>query len=1276
MKCSRLLLVSIVCLGVFPLLAQNVPPQTITQLKTYYPDTTLVDGGKANCIIVYPDEDGYAELAHQVASAIKAATGAEVPIKTAEQYSEADRDTNLICLGQMNNNKLALELYIWHYIACDDWFPGPDGFVVRSCCDPWGTGSNVIMLGGSDPAGVQLAVDYFKTLLGKGGTLTVPRTVKVQFKGTENLEEFAKTIEPYYHDSFIDLKALPYGAEHKMVRAAEEYFLTGRDEYLKCYALMMRRWMDEYYKWTPGRQITTPKYIIPVMILSYDQIEESPLLPDDLKLEMTNLLYDYTSRMSVHSRITQLRHGKLTSTGHHNVSQTVIYGGRYFKQYYPEADFERIDQGIEYVKMGQDTIANSNGFMDNNGGYTRYYPLTAMLLALAMDNHAFFDQGAARKWMEYCLLICDSWAGAFFGATPTSSIAAWYYQDPIYVWFHNWRHKRSEYYPQMIATSITRHLWTYLPKLEERVPEEMAGVRYMTVHETNYEQIKAQGSFVNVPRERTFHQLAMREGFDRDDQYLRLDGINDGIANGGDGNAISWMSDGRPWCFSASSWGGGRSMRYHTTCLVLRDGQMASKRVAFCDLQLASDLPTSGFARSVMHEYNGLDWARNLAWIKGKYWVIFDQLLVREPADYSIFCQWMRVGSSVDEQYRTTTTSHNDSLHLQAAGGSKPLATTITGGATAIRQGVHGQLASGHESTFVNLLYGHPKDAPADYSVKRLSDNMCLVTEPDRQVLLGVAPLGKPDAAIVLGPQMQIKCTMFALAPDEVAVAGLTSFGGEQPMVQADKPIDLAIDFANGLVTVNVPEATDLRIRGLDVSEDAISTAAPTATNIVQLEAREYTLQADIATGPFAAIAAAVGAAIEQAAAMSPPAVKVQRPDYPSKLSRQWQFQVPEGDDVSVRTIESADLDGDGRAELVVGTSDGRVFCLTPGGEQQWDFAADGGINDIAVADFGDGPRILVASDDEYLHCLDAQAQELWKFTGAGIECTNQAPGTYGVGRYVEGDGEMMAIEVADINADGVKEILVGSKTFRHGRNRVFGTLWCLNPAGELQWHLYQSAGTVTSIAAFDDTGDGQMKIAIESGGGTYGVGGYLVDNQGNNLNRQGAGYGERFCDVARAAPDGSYRKVRVDHRIGTAEAFETVEPYEKKWSYQAGGLSAAGPAVADLNGDGIAEVLVGSGGGSLYCLNEGEQPLTWRLNLGEPISAVATGALQAAGVQIVAGTYTGGVHAVSGEGKPLAYTALEAPVTTVAAAQLKAGGAQSLVAATRSGTVTAFALQ
>ena len=159
---------------------------------------------------------------------------------------------------------------------------------------------------------------------------------------------------------------------------ARNYHLTGADVFAEVLAEGIRRWLREYYRWVPGRQITTPKYIIPSMILDWDNLEEHPAFSDELRLEYTSVLYDYVSRMGVHPRITQLKPGVLAGTGHHYVSLTVTYGGRYFKTYYPHLPMDRIDAGLASVRTGLDTIANTYGFFDENDGYTGFHPRTTM----------------------------------------------------------------------------------------------------------------------------------------------------------------------------------------------------------------------------------------------------------------------------------------------------------------------------------------------------------------------------------------------------------------------------------------------------------------------------------------------------------------------------------------------------------------------------------------------------------------------------------------------------------------------------------------------------------------------------------------------------------------------------------------------------------------------------------------------------------------------------------------------------------------------------------
>ncbi|MFW5868130.1 MAG: PQQ-binding-like beta-propeller repeat protein, partial [Armatimonadota bacterium] len=1140
--------------------------------------------------------------------------------------------------------------------------------------------------------GVRVAVDRFAEMLPRGETLVIPRTIETQFAGIDHLDAYTERALERYGSDFIDLPALPYQSEKLMLECAEMYLLTGREEYAETYARMLRRWMDEYYRYTLERQINTPKYMVPWILVSFASIEDSPLIPNDAKLDLTNLIYDYCSRLARDTgRIAGLRPGRLMGTGMHEVSESIIYGSEYLRKHYPELDFEDIDYGVEQVMIGQETIAASNGFIDNNGGYTAFYPQTAMRLALITGNHAFFESGAARRWMQYSMLVTNSWASTFFSSSvsPDANLharhcmPAWYYNDPGYLWFSNWREGRSEYHPQMTEDSFDYWVWTYLPKIEPNPPvETMVGLNHMTLHELNYRQLESQGRFVNVPRERTFHQLAMREGLEREDQYLRLDGINDGITSGGDGNSIAAVSDGRSWLTGTGKWGGGRNMKWHNTALVLRQGLMSDRLVALADLHLASEFPNSAFVRSVMHEYHGVDWARNIAWIRGKYWVVLDQFVAREPDEFSIMCQWYTGGDSVDEQRRSTVTVRDHSFVLQAAGGSMPFVTYLEDGRSIVRQAVHGHFDAGDEAIMAHLMYGHANEAPENYSIDRVAENTVRVNEPERQVLIGVGPLGEPEPMVLLEGQLSATCAMFAMAPDELALAGLTELqAGGTPLLEAERPIDLLVDLTTGSVTATADEPTRLRLGGPEVAEMRLGVDEP--RELTTLEAGALTALA----GSIEAAIAAAGTVAEEPAEEEP--AEEQMAEYPAALAEQWRFMIPDGDQTTVQVIEHADLTGDGVSEILLGTDDGRLFALNADGGESWQVQFEphpdqpgsrgqdrAAINDIAIADFGEGPRILVASDSQYLHCLDADGTEMWRFTGAGVELTNQAPGLQGPGRHREGDGEMMTVEVVDLDGDGVLDILAGSKTFMHGSRRVYGTLWRLDPSGEMVWHLFQSAGTVTNIATFDPDGDGRRLIYFGTGGGTYGGFAYLCDHEGTFLDNVRGPHGETYVAAGRLGADDDMRLLRLEQRDGAVYVHDAEEPWERRWMFRAGGLSAVGPELVDLTGDGSLEILVGSDGGSIFCLRNADDPVLWTSTIGEPVSAITVGRLSPDSEQIVTGSWVGGLTVVAADGSPVAYAQIEAPIDSVAIFDANAGHPGLLVAGSSDGAVTAFNLQ
>ncbi|MFP3905174.1 MAG: hypothetical protein ACLFWB_13090, partial [Armatimonadota bacterium] len=188
---------------------ENRPEQLITELKPLHRDTTIVADGEANAVIVVPDSDEYRELATQVQTAVKDATGAGLPVATDDSVDMQNPSQHLIIIGNMDTNAAAQWLYWRRYVACDLDYPGPDGYVVRTACDPWGTGTNAIMLGGSDIEGVRAAVAAFETQLTPGDTLTLPMLMDIHIRNLETIDEAALQKEwDYYREEIINAGGL------------------------------------------------------------------------------------------------------------------------------------------------------------------------------------------------------------------------------------------------------------------------------------------------------------------------------------------------------------------------------------------------------------------------------------------------------------------------------------------------------------------------------------------------------------------------------------------------------------------------------------------------------------------------------------------------------------------------------------------------------------------------------------------------------------------------------------------------------------------------------------------------------------------------------------------------------------------------------------------------------------------------------------------------------------------------------------------------------------
>jgi hypothetical protein len=331
-----------------------------------------------------------------------------------------------------------------------------------------------------------------------------------------------------------------------------------------------------------------------------------------------------------------------------------------------------------------------------------------------------------------------------------------------------------------------------------------------------------------------------------------------------------------------------------------------------------------------------------------------------------------------------------------------------------------------------------------------------------------------------------------------------------------------------------------------------------------------------------------------------------------------------------------ADLDNDGSPEIIVGGHDGWVHVYRGDGTVLWEQPAvvqSGGpavAIDAAptVADIdGDGYKevivaaqsISVPNQSGGVVVFDHNGNVKWRWTtGHDIfNLWNPAAGTHGDG-YVE--GAVTSPAIGDIDGDGKPEIVIGALDNRIHVLKADGTELA-NWTSRLDWGYWVDDSVWSSPAVFDGDGDGKDEIyvgvAASSGGSIDHAGGVLLalgyDNGAPDI-RWSAYTGE----VVNSSPaigdiDGDGRPEVVvgtgyDYANNDSRAVFAFHADDGSvvpgWPQYTNGATFSSPALGDLNGDGIPEVVIGTwpqpgagtGDGKVYAF-KGDGSVLWAVD-------------------------------------------------------------------------------
>ena len=164
-----------------------------------------------------------------------------------------------------------------------------------------------------------------------------------------------------------------------------------------------------------------------------------------------------------------------------------------------------------------------------------------------------------------------------------------------------------------------------------------------------------------------------------------------------------------------------------------------------------------------------------------------------------------------------------------------------------------------------------------------------------------------------------------------------------------------------------------------------------------------------------------------------------------------WEFKTGDW----IRALFVCDINGDGEAEILVGSKDKHLYVLDGAGRCIAKKRLDSSIYSLCAADIDDkgDTEILVGTDNKELLALNADLQELWRHSFENRLLALQAITIEGGCRVVAGsedkhiyfldeqgrtiwrhylNGRVSAIYAEDIDRDGQVEVLAGSEDRLH----------------------------------------------------------------------------------------------------------------------------------------------------------------------------------------------------------------------------------------------------
>ncbi len=808
--------------------------------------------------IIYPAiHPRYRALADELAAAITA-RGGTVPECIADTTLIPNRSTPLpadyrqrplILLGNLNTNGVLLPLYADYLCSADATYPGGDGYDLRTIVNPYGTGTNVILAGGSSLRGVERAVERLVAAIGAtDAAVNLPFLLQVEVEPA-----LAHQLATWPYTSLADSAALQASRGRGLMFITEPIRLIG------AYTLMWSWTADERYAIVARDQLRALNermtdgygdwhYLAERFMRAIPLLVASGLLSDD-DIHRTDHLLMLTA-LGNQNEWWRMREGKPPLGHRHHGKGTFefLLVARYLREQAnpTPALRELCDCWIAECRAFLDGLAAAR-ICDQDDESSLNNIATVFRYALGQERHHFFTSGNARRVAERCLALHDNNGnGAGQGgygesqgmylqqeATVQTAASAFYYGDGKLKWI---LHKMPnlavpQRYPFLHYAPVFLQKFDTGPELVSVAPDGSRSIECLPITDHQFaisnhppEHIEFSGHMVNaaetwqlpesvglnrLPQARGFDKIVLRGGYERRDAYLMIQGYQGGFRWQGHMQAanaiVRFFQAGHVFLVQNTS----RHSYHDKNGLFISDGRNDTLMPPIAEKIAIADFPPVGLTATRLSEYHHTEWTRQIFWSKAGdgYFVVIDRVAFQADGPYSLTCSWRTPGYA-ELKGRRWHSNQGEHRFTLVSGSDVPSTCEVDSDQGAcepyvLRQRKMSNRRQGDETTFQNLFYVRAQTEPGSLDLRQLDGHSAIVL---RQGIPAAWCGIELAAATAWLPGASARAVSAWTDGSLLAFAGATSvlLAAAACQIRSDKPISVLVDLGAATLTIRL----------------------------------------------------------------------------------------------------------------------------------------------------------------------------------------------------------------------------------------------------------------------------------------------------------------------------------------------------------------------------------------------------------------------------------------------------------------------------------------